>query len=60
MVQVISGDLIVGAFGSRRATLEVVGDWRDIGADLQMEVLTEGGLMSKVTSVNITVTSLPP
>jgi hypothetical protein len=60
MVEVMAGDLIVGAFGSRRATLEVVGDWRDIGADLSMEALTEGGLIGKATSISITTTNLPP
>jgi hypothetical protein len=60
MVQVIAGDLIIGAFGSRRATHEIVGDWRDIDVDLRMEVLTEGGLMGKATSVSITITNVPP
>ena len=60
MVEVISGDMIVGAFGSRRATHEIVGDWRDIDVYLRMEALTEGGLMGKATSVSITITNIPP
>jgi hypothetical protein len=30
---VTEGDWIVGALGKRSATLEAVGDWRDIGED---------------------------
>lgn len=60
MVEVLDGDLIIGAFGIRRATLEVVGDWQHIGADNRMEALTEGGLFGKATSVSFMVDNLPP
>ena len=50
MIEVAEGDLVVGAFGQRCATLEAVGGWRDIGDDLQMEALTPAGLFGKVTS----------
>ena len=50
MVEVVEGDLVVGAFGMRYATLEVVGDWEEIGDDLQMEALTSAGLFGKATS----------
>lgn len=50
MIEVTDGDLIVGAFGQRCATLEAVGDWRAIADDLQMEALTSAGLFGKVTS----------
>lgn len=50
MIEVSDGDLIVGAFGQRCATLEAVGDWREIGDDLEMEALTSAGLFGKVTS----------
>ncbi|MGE0681710.1 MAG: hypothetical protein AB7P69_12535 [Candidatus Binatia bacterium] len=50
MIEVTDGDQIVGAFGQRCATLEAVGDWKAIGADLQMEALTSAGLFGKVTS----------
>ena len=43
MVEVLQGDLIVGAFGVRRATLEAVGDWQHIDSDGRLEALTEGG-----------------
>jgi hypothetical protein len=49
-IEVMEGSLIVGAFGKRYATLEVVGDWRAIGADLEMEVLGTGGVLGKLTS----------
>ena len=60
MVEVLNGDLVVGAFGVRRATLEVVGDWQHIQADNRMEALTEGGLFGKATSVSFIVDNLPP
>ncbi len=50
MIEVAEGDLVVGAFGQRCATLEAVGDWRAIAGDLQMEALTPAGLFGKVTS----------
>jgi hypothetical protein len=60
MVEVLDGDLVIGAFGLRRATLEVVGDWQHIEADGRMEALTEGGLFGKATSVSFMVHNLPP
>lgn len=50
MVEVMEGDLVVGAFGVRRATLEAVGEWQSIGEDGVMEAMTEGGLLGRVTS----------
>jgi hypothetical protein len=50
MMEVAEGDLVVGAFGQRCATLEAVGDWQAIANDLQMEALTSAGLFGKVTS----------
>jgi hypothetical protein len=50
MVEVVEGDLIVGAFGVRYATLEAVGGWQSIGRDRLMEVLTGAGLFGKSTS----------
>jgi molybdopterin-guanine dinucleotide biosynthesis protein len=54
---VLEGDLIIGAFGVRRATLEAVGDWQSIGEDNQMENMTAAGLFGKVTSKSFL---LPP
>jgi hypothetical protein len=50
MVEVAQGDLIVGAFGVRYATLEAVGGWQGIGHDRRMEALTGAGLFGKSTS----------
>jgi len=59
MMEVMEGDLVIGAFGIRQATLEAVGSWRDIPEDLTMEALTEGGLFGKATSVSFIVDNLP-
>lgn len=47
---VLPGDLLVGALGRRAATLECVGDWRDVGEDLVLHQLTAAGLFGKVVS----------
>lgn len=52
MCQVFDGDLVVGAFGVRAATLEGVGGWQDIGADGALHALTGAGLFGKATSVS--------
>lgn len=51
-VSVESGDFVVGVLGTRRATLEVVGDWSGIGADGAMQTLTRAGLFGVVTSAS--------
>jgi hypothetical protein len=51
MMEVTDGDLIMGAFGARAATLEAVGDWSAIEADA-FEALTPAGLFGKTTSVS--------
>ncbi len=48
--EVWDGDLIVGALGQRRATLEAVGDWREVGDDLMMSTLTRAGVLGRCTS----------
>lgn len=50
MIEVVAGDRIVGAFGVRRATLEAVGDWREIRDDHRMHALTAAGLFGRATS----------
>jgi hypothetical protein len=50
MTEVLPGDAVVGALGTRAATLEVVGDWRDVGDDLVLEGLTSAGVLGKATS----------
>lgn len=51
MGEVIAGDLLVGALGVRSATLEAVGDWRDVGSDLRLHALTRAGVVGRATSV---------
>jgi hypothetical protein len=50
MIDVMAGDHLIGAFGTRAATLGGVGDWTAIGEDLEMEALTCAGLFGKATS----------
>lgn len=50
MVEVCEGDLVVGAFGQRAATLEAVGDWRAIADDNCFDMMTSAGLFGKITS----------
>jgi hypothetical protein len=52
MCQVFDGDIVVGAFGKRAATLEGVGDWLRIEDDLALHALTAAGLFGKATSVS--------
>ncbi|HSI97023.1 MAG TPA: molybdopterin-guanine dinucleotide biosynthesis protein MobB [Gaiellaceae bacterium] len=51
MAEVFPGDVLIGALGTRFATLESVGDWRDVGEDLLLESLTRAGVFGKCTSV---------
>ncbi len=51
-IEVMEGHLVIGAFARRYATLEAVGDWRDIGEDLQMDNLGGGGVFGKMTSIS--------
>ncbi|MGI9557004.1 MAG: hypothetical protein ACR2N5_03585 [Solirubrobacterales bacterium] len=53
MAELAPGDLIVGAFGRRAATLEIVGDWREVD-DSVMQVLVPGGVLGRCTSAAAT------
>ena len=53
MVDMMEGDLVIGAFGKRAATLEGVGDWEVIGNDGRMHALTGAGLFGKATSTSL-------
>lgn len=52
MVEVAENVEIVGALGTRHATLEVTGTWEKMGADGRMEVLTSAGLFGAMTSTS--------
>jgi hypothetical protein len=53
MVDMMEGDLVVGAFGRRAATLEGVGDWAAIGESGTMHALTGAGLFGLATSTSL-------
>ena len=55
MVEMMEGDLVIGAFGKRAATLEGVGDWEAIGDDGRMHALTGAGLFGKATSTSLLI-----
>jgi hypothetical protein len=52
MAEVIRGDVVVGALGARYATLEAVGDWRDVGEDLRIDALARAGVLGRCTSLS--------
>lgn len=51
MVSGLPGDLVIGAFGNRAATLEGVGSWADISND-RMNAMTSAGLFGAFTSLS--------
>lgn len=51
-VELMEGETVVGALGTRRATRGFVGDWRDVGDDGVMNVMTGGGVLGNVTSTS--------
>ncbi|MFP4633253.1 MAG: hypothetical protein ACOCT0_05045 [Halobacteriota archaeon] len=51
-VELMEGESLVGALGTRRATRGYVGGWRDVEADGSMQVLTGGGVLGRVTSTS--------
>lgn len=59
LIDLMRGDRIVGALGRRAATLECVGDFESIGDDLQMDLMTPGGLLGKITSQSSFLGPLP-
>ena len=60
MIEVMEGDLVVGAFGTRVATLEAVGDWRSIDDSGELNALTAAGLFGKNTSLSPFISSPMP
>lgn len=59
-VEAVAGDRIVGALGKRQATLEVVGDWEDVGEDGLLDALTGAGVLGRATSVSPWIKPLTP
>ncbi len=58
MMELMKGDVVVGALGVRHATLEATGSWEEVKADGKMHLLTGAGLLGKMTSRSIFVTPL--
>lgn len=58
MMELMKGDVIIGALGTRHATLEATGSWEAIKEDGRMHLLTGAGLLGKMTSRSIFVTPL--
>ena len=52
MAEMVRGDHLVGALGRRAATLEGVGDWREVGPDLRLDALTSAGLLGRATTTS--------
>ncbi|MBT8136312.1 MAG: hypothetical protein KJO54_04770 [Gammaproteobacteria bacterium] len=51
-VDVMPGDYAISALGTRAATLEGAGTWREVGKDNVMHSLTGAGLLGKMTSAS--------
>lgn len=58
LIDLAEGDLVIGAFGDRFATLEATGSWQDIGRDGFMHMLTGAGLLGKSRSKSMMLPSL--
>lgn len=58
MMEVMEGDLLIGAFGHRFATLEATGTWEEVGEDGAMHLLTGAGLFGKLTSKSFYISHL--
>jgi len=58
MIDVMKGDLIIGALGERYATLEATGTWKKVGHDGKMHLLTGAGLLGKLTSKSFLIPNL--
>ncbi len=52
MAEVAEGDILIGAFGDRFATLEATGSWEEISDDNKMQLLTSAGIFGQVTSIS--------
>ncbi len=50
-VELMEGETLVGALGTRRATLELVGSWREADDGI-LDVMTGGGVLGRVTSAS--------
>jgi len=51
-VPLTPGDFVIGALGSRFATLEATGSWEDVRADGVFHLLSGGGIFGRVRSIS--------
>lgn len=58
VIDVTEGDLLIGAFGRREATLEATGDWSRIEEDGRCEILSGGGLIGREISRSLLLSPL--
>jgi len=58
MVDMMEGDVVIGALGRREATLEGVGSWEAVEDDGAMHALTGAGLFGKATSTSLLIPRL--
>jgi hypothetical protein len=58
MMELMKGDVVIGALGVRHATLEATGTWEEVSNNGRIHLLTGAGLLGKMTSRSIFVTPL--
>lgn len=58
MAEISEGDILIGAFGERFATLEATGSYKEIGEDNRMHLLTSAGIFGKITSISSFIPNL--
>ena len=58
MMDLLNGDILVGALGVRYASLEATGTWKSVGRDQSMDLLTGAGLLGKLTSKSLFIHGL--
>lgn len=55
---VMGGEYVIGVLGERFATLEATGTWKEIGEDLNLNILTAAGLIGKLTSKSVYIPNM--
>jgi hypothetical protein len=58
-IELAEGDVVVGALGSRFATLELTGTWEDVVGDGIMHVLSGGGILGRLRSISTLIPDPP-
>lgn len=58
MAEVAEGDILIGVFGDRFATLEATGSYKEIGENNKMHLLTSAGIFGKLTSISSFIPNL--